>query len=79
MTDRTAYFQEYYSRPEVVAANRAKARRQADAKKLENLRRKIKSQSLDNLLKIAKKQCEEKNLDWESQKDKIQEVFEIFN
>lgn len=79
MADRTAYFAEYWSRPEVIAANRAKSKRVAEKKKLKITARRLTEHSLDDLLDIAKKRCEEKNLDWESHKQKIKEVFEIFS
>jgi hypothetical protein len=62
MADRTAYFAEYWSRPEVIAANRAKSKRVAEKKKLKITARRLTEHSLDDLLEIAKKKCEEKNL-----------------
>lgn len=77
MADRTEYYREYWSRPDVIAANRAKAKLAYSDKKLKTTAKRLQEHSIQELLEIAKKRCDEKGLNWEINKNKILEVLEI--
>lgn len=66
---------EYVRRPEVMERNRITQRKITHMKKINVTHRRIQNHSIDDLMKIVKMTCDQKNIEYDSVKDNYLELM----
>lgn len=66
---------EYVRRPEVMERNRIAQRRITHIKKINVTHKRIQNHSVDDLMKIVELTCNQKNIDYNSVKDRYLELM----
>jgi hypothetical protein len=66
---------DYVRRPEVMERNRITQRRFTNIKKINVTHKRIQNHSVDDLMKIVKLTCEQKNIEYNSVKDRYLELM----
>ena len=79
MTDRKEYLKAYIRRPEVKAKYNEISKKKSKERKRKNTKKRIQEHTMDELMKIVKETCDEKNIDYETVKIQYKEFMEFLH
>jgi hypothetical protein len=78
-TDRAEYMREYIRRPEVKAKYNAISKAKSKEQKRKNTKKRIQEHTMEELIKIIKETCVEKNVNFESVKEQYVPFMEFLH